>query len=169
MTDQPPAILREALDYLASEERDIFFRWTQRVSRLRLYLGRPDTSLEEVRDHMPLVFHQLRTLILHMAERQTDNVGTPSAARQHAADRHQQKVPARTVVKEYQLLRNEIWYKLRAWNRSPALTADDVFLLEELINFGLDEVISITLDTFVELESGNGRSYGGATHDPGGG
>ncbi len=167
MTDQPPAILREALEYLASKERDIFFRWTQRVSRINLYLGRPDTSLEEVRDHMPLVFQQLRTLILHMAERPTDNVDTPSAARQHAADRHHQKVPARIVVKEYQLLRDEMWYKLRTWNRSPALTANEVFLLEEHINFGLDEVIAVTLDTFVELESGS--SYGSTTNDLGGG
>ncbi len=169
MTDQIAPILREALEYLASEERDIFFRWTQRVSRLRLYLGRPDTSLEDLRDHMPVVFHQLRTVILHMAAGQTPDVNTLSGARQHAVDRYHQKVSARTVVKEYQLLRNELWHKLRTWDQSPALTAKDIFLLEEHINFGLDEVISITLDTFVELESGNGRSYGGATHDLGGG
>jgi hypothetical protein len=161
MTRQPPTILREALDYLARAERDIFFRWIQRVSRLRLYLGRPETSLEELRDHMPAVFHQLRTLILHMAEGQTDTIETPSSARQHAADRYQQNVPARIVVKEYQLLRTEMWHQLRTWDRSPALSVEEVFLLEEDINFGLDEVIAITLDTFVDLET-KGANDGGA-------
>ncbi len=167
MTDQIAPILREALDYLANEERDIFFRWIQRVSRLRLYLGRPDTSLDELRNHMPDVFRQLPTLILHLAN-STNAEGNPfAAARQHAADRYHQNVPVGIVVKEFQLLRNEMWYKLRTWNRSPALTANEVFLIEQHINFGLDEVIAVTLDTFVELESG--RSYGSTTNDLGGG
>jgi hypothetical protein len=144
------AIVQTAIDHLQTVEQDLLFRWVQRVSRFAPYLQRPETSLQQIMDHVPQVLQHLCQLSLQPVE---PPAGAVDAATGHALERKRLGVPARMILKEYQVLRNEIWIALRNWQPPRTLTAGDVFLLEERINFAMDEIIALTLDSYVDLES----------------
>jgi len=144
-----------AAAYLAGQEQDILFRWTQRVSRLLADAGRPEANLPALRDHMPEIVAELRQRLLTDASASSTAAARTGLPQAHAAARYQQQIPAGVVVQEYQVLRREVWHKLRQWNAEPPLTVVDVFLLEERINTALDALIAVTLATFVQLEAGH--------------
>lgn len=168
MPEHPNSIVADAAAYLASEERDIFFRWTQRASRLHAAHGQSDMPLAEVRDGVPAIFRQLRAVILSLPHAQQLPDTAIDSAEHHAVERFHQGVPVRDVVEEYRFLRREIWYKIRQWHKERPLAADDILLLEEVINFTLDEFIALTLEKFVkcERELQHGKT-GETSNDPG--
>jgi hypothetical protein len=158
MTDEISPMFTEAATYLAGQERDILFRWVQRVSRLPIYLKRPEARLQEVLDHMPRVLQALCQAMLQPVV--YDTQPRPSdGAEAHAQERYSQDVPAEIIVKEYQVLRDEIWTTLQEWQRTPSLSIKDIFGLQRRINYSLDEIIATTLAAFVRLEMMH--------HDPG--
>ncbi len=160
MTSDIPPILIQAAAHLEAQEQDIFFRWVQIASRLPAHFRRPDEDLEQLVDHMPHVLAKLRRLMLKPVDPAMPMDVDETVAISHALTRHRQRISARTVVKEYQLLRRELWSSLRRWPQAAQLSAGDVFLLEERINFVLDELVAITLDTFVclEIEGGDAEA-----------
>jgi hypothetical protein len=169
MTTDAALLLTETGRYLGQQQRDILGRWVQRVSRLPLYLQRPQTRLQEVMDRMPQVLQELCTTLPQPASGEADEP-PERAAKHHARDRYAQDVPAAVIIKEYQLLRDEIWVAIEGWPRPLALTGDEVFVLQRRINWLLDDFIATTLATFISLEdSHNDPRSDRTTDDPGGG
>ncbi len=156
MHDASP-VLAQAVAYLEEQELNIIFRWVQIASRLPAHFRRPDEDLKALVDHMPLILADVRRLMLEPVDPVKPVDVSQEVAMSHAVHRYQQRVSARTVVKEYQLLRHEIWATLWRWPQAPHLSAADCFLLEERLNFPLDEYIAVTLDTFVHLENESGH------------
>jgi hypothetical protein len=169
MTDTTSLLLRETAAYLEANEQDILFRWVQVASRLPAHFRRPDESLKSLIDHIPLVLTYLRRLIVEPVN-PAEPEGLPQhVAEIHAVTRFNQNISARTVVKEYQLLRREIWATLRDWPRAHELTAADIFLLEERLNGLLDYIVSAALDTFKDLVAEGGNGDVETAVNPGGG
>ena len=156
MTTDVAQILVEAAAYLEAQQQDIIFRWVQLASRLPPHFRRPDEDLKQLIDHMPDVLVALRRVMLEPVDPVRSAAIPESIAVTHAVTRYRQQMSAGIVVKEYQLLRHQLWESLRRWSQIRNLTAEDVFLLEERINFALDEFIAVTLETFVDLENEGG-------------
>lgn len=169
MTTNPPSLFVETAAYLEEHEQDILFRWVQIASRLPAHFRRPGESLNALIDHIPLVLAHLRRLIVEPLDPAEPVTLPQDVAEIHAITRFNQNISARIVVKEYQLLRREIWATLREWPRAQQCTVMDIFLLEERLNLMLDDIVSVALDTYVELieEGGNGDVE--AADNPGGG
>jgi hypothetical protein len=163
MTTATNSLLEETARYLEQEQHEILGRWVQRVSRIPIYLQRPETRLQELRDRMPLVLAELyAALPRDVAE------AASRGAQSHARDRYVMDIPAAVIVKEYQVLRDEIWVAIEGWPRIPALSAADVFVLQRQINMLLDDVIATTLATFVSLEKADDAPHPASGDDPGG-
>jgi hypothetical protein len=158
MMNSIPPLLVSAAAYLEAQEKDIIFRWVQIASRLPSHFNRTDESLKELLDHMPEILVQLRQLMVEVVDLREPITSVLDSAVAHAEVRYNQKIPARTVMKEYQILRHEIWATLQQWPQVEQFSALDVFLLSERLNFLLDDIISVTLDTFTTLmtEQDNG-------------
>lgn len=169
MTSNPPSLFVETAAYLEEREQDILFRWVQIASRLPAHFRRPDESLHALIDHIPLVLAFLRQLIVEPINPAEPVTLPPGVAAIHAVTRYNQNISARIVVKEYQLLRREIWATLRDWPRAQQWTVMDAFLLEERLNFMLDDIVSVALDTYVELVAEGGNDDVEAADHPGGG
>jgi hypothetical protein len=169
MTNDPPSLLVEVAAYLETQEQDIIFRWVQLASRLPAHFRRPDESLKALIDHIPLTLRHLRRLLLEPINLDEQSTLHLDITELHSVTRYNQGISARTVAKEYQLLRHEIWATLREWPRAQHFTAMDVFLLEEHLNFILDDIVSIAVDTFVELVAEGGNGDVEAADHPGGG
>jgi hypothetical protein len=161
-------VLVDAAAYLETQQADIIFRWVQIASRLPAHFRRPDEDLKALIDHMPAVLAQMRQLMLEEPADPAavgDETEVPETAEVHADTRYFQGIPARTVVKEYQVLRTEIWATLQKWPQAQQLASMDLFLLAERVNYTIDEFVSVSLDTFVALraEDANDRESGSST------
>lgn len=165
MRTDGPRMLIEAAAYLEAQQQDIIFRWVQVASRLPTHFRRPDENLQQLIDHMPDVLVALRRVMLEPVDPVRSAAIPESVAATHAVTRYHQQMSAGIVVKEYQLLRHQLWESLRRWSQARDLTAEDVFLLEERINFTLDEFIAVTLETFVDLENGGGDAEAAESTD----
>jgi hypothetical protein len=157
MAGHSSPLLDEAAAYLATQERDIIFRWVQMASRLPAHFRRTDEDMEAMIDHMPVVLTQWRRLLTVPIEQVEHSSEEPDGAETHGLTRYNQQIPARTVVKEYQILRREIWRTLQRWPRAEQIAVADFFLLQEQLNYMLDHMVSVALDTYVELVAEGGE------------
>lgn len=169
MTNDPPPVLVEVAAYLEAHQQDIIFRWVQLASRLPAHFRRPDESLKALIDHIPLTLTHLRRLLPEPINLDGPATLSQDVAEIHAIARYNQGISAKTVAKEYQLLRHEIWATLREWPRAQHFTAMDVFLLEKHLNFILDDIVSVAVDTFIDLVAEGGNGDVEAADHPGGG
>src|SRR4051794_11687140 len=166
-------VLVDAAAYLETQQADIIFRWVQIASRLPAHFRRPDEDLKALVDHMPAVLAELRQLMLDEPSdpaAAVDETEVPVTAEVHANTRYYRGIPARTVVKEYQVLRREIWATLEKWPQAQQLPIMDLFLLAERLNYTIDEFVSVSLDTFVALrveDANASESESGAHHGSG--
>jgi CheY-like chemotaxis protein len=146
----PPSGLAAAERLLATRSRDVLFRWVQRVRQQPSWAAHADLSLAEVLNTMPLVVEALDTALL------TRDPGQFFAAhpealdrlREHAGARRRQGIGLVDMVREYTLLRNEVWALFRR-ALPPQMPTADVLALEEAINLTLDRIVEATIDAYL--------------------
>ncbi len=149
---EPPGGLAAAERLLATRSRDVLFRWVQRVRQEPSWASRADLSLAEVLNTMPLAVEALDAA-LHARDPSQFFAAHPDALerlREHAGTRRRQGVGLVEMVREYALLRNEVWALFRRALPSQVQTAD-VLALEEAINLTLDRIVEATIDAYLEL------------------
>jgi hypothetical protein len=156
----PEQVLAHAAAQIEAAERDTLFRWVQQITRFPAHMQRPEAGLHEVLDHIPVILSHLRWAMQRSPEEQASAPEFSQPGESHALERYRQGVPARVIVKEYQVLRRELWRALADWQPPEPLATAEIFMLAERLNFALDEFMATTLDAFVQLEietSGTGE------------
>ncbi len=141
--------LGQAAEVLDREAGRITARWVERLQETT-YRGRADLRLEDIRDHAPVL---VRGTAEALRRGQPGQFAAPwtGAAREHALLRMGQHVALGDLVREYQMLREEIWHALR--QDLSAVPASDVYDVAEALDAALDTMASIATSTYgAELE-----------------
>jgi hypothetical protein len=152
----PPSVLTHAADLLSQRHVNIELRWAQRVVTFGHFEGRGDLHLSDVLDHMPLLTEAIIAVLRdgHQPDAFQPGGEFYTRARTHAWTRHEQGIRPEEVIDELRIFRAEIWRELRKrLPREMALTAEDVFVLEEHVNYALDLIVGASLQALRELET----------------
>ncbi len=145
--DRPAEILVQAAEVLERGAGSIADRWADQAAAA-LYRDRADMRLE-IRDQAPL-------LVLGVAEalrwRQAEagRARWAAAARAHAGRRLSQQVPLGEMMREYRLLRQEIWHRLCQVLEAPA---PQMCALAEALDGAVDSVLTVSVDAYGEAQT----------------
>jgi hypothetical protein len=153
---ESPAVLAHAADLLARRHANIELRWAQRVVTFGHFKGRGDLHLADVLDHIPLLTEAVIAVLRdgHQPDAFQPGGEFYNRARTHAWTRHEQRVRPEEVIDELRVFRAEIWRELRhRLPREMTLAAEDVFILEEHINYALDLIVGASLQALRELDA----------------
>lgn len=167
------AALQRAADVLDEQAEAITDRWVDRL-QATLYHGRTGLRLEGLRSQTPVLVRGVAEA-LRRGEPEVLPAPWTGAAREHARLRLSQQVPLGDLVREYQMLRQEMWRALR--QHLSAVAAPDVYDVAENLDTALDTMATISTDTYgAELQQQIARldtviasaPDGLAIYDPGG-
>lgn len=139
-----------AEEVLAQQSRAIMLAWVQRLRSEPPWRGRPDLDLGDIIDTAPMLAEAI-VLALHFGDGEQYFASHPEAlrrVRQHAVLRRAQNIPLEAVIREYTLLRDEIWNQLQ--RSLPAETSQkELFALERAVNYSLDRIIEATIPAYL--------------------
>lgn len=146
-----------AADLLAKHSRAALFRWLQRVREVTYWRDHPEAPVGDVLDSVPVLIEAL-VLALRAGDTEPEaflrgSPGVLARARDHARARAQQGVPIATVLREYTLLRNEVWEVYRR-HTPEQVTARELLGMGERINLTLDLVVEETVGTYIAARGG---------------
>lgn len=142
--EEPPGdFARYAEQVLARRSRHIVFGWIQRLRREPPWSERDDLGLADLIDHAPVLLKALDVRLHYDApaaffERHPEAV---ERAQHHARLRMRQGMAFGATLREYALLREEIWSALRA-RRPASAEPDEILDVERAINGTLDTLIA---------------------------
>jgi len=136
--------VQRAADILDQQADAITDRWVDRLLAT-LYRGRTDLKLEDLRAQTPLLVRGIAEA-LRRGEPEAFAAPWTGAAREHAALRMSQQVLLGDVVREYQMLRQEIWRALQ--QHLSTVAAADVYDVAENLDTALDTMATISTDTY---------------------
>ena len=141
-----PLTLRQAADILDSRVEGIVGRWLERV-RVSLYNERPDLSEEDIRNDVPRAIHGVAEAL---RRGQPEEIAAPwtHAAEEQAHLRLTQGVFLADLMRESQILREEIWNALRPHLGDVA--GDEVFMVAANLNSAIDTTVAIAMRTYGE-------------------
>lgn len=134
---------------LQERSREALLRWVLRLRQREPWEDRPDLRLSEVLDSMPIIVEATEAA-LHYSDADRFFAERPEAierVRQHAFTRRMQNIPLAAVVREYSVLRNEVWNLFRRYLPEEMATAD-LLHIEEVINVTLDRIVEETITAY---------------------
>ena len=138
------AALQQAADVLEQQAEAITDRWVDRLLAT-LYRGRGELRLDDLRSQTPALVRGVAEA-LRRGEPEVPAAPWTAAAREHARLRLSQRVRLGDLVREYQLLRQEIWRALR--QHLSEVAALDVYDVAEQLDSALDTMATISTDTY---------------------
>ena len=138
--------LEGAADALDAAACSIIARWLQRV-RLDVFGDRPDMSVEAIRDNLPGVVRGVAEALRRGQPEEIEARWTIAAA-EHARERLRRQVRLEDLVREYQLLRQEIWAGIRPYVE--AVDSARAYALAANMDSVLDTMATIALRTYGE-------------------
>ncbi len=138
------AALQRAAELLDRQADTITGRWVDRLAAT-LYRGRTDLKLEDLRNQTPVLVRGVVEALRH-GEPEAFAAPWTQAARAHARLRLSQRVLLGHLVREYQVLRQEIWRALR--QHLSAVAAVDVYDVAENLDTALDTMATISTETY---------------------
>jgi CheY-like chemotaxis protein len=148
---QRPHDLAEQVSHIFTHRsRAILFRWIQRLQQESPWRDRHDLGLADLLNHAPVVVETL-DVRLSFSEADTFFERVPDASERvalHAATRSRQGISLSAMIREYAILRDEIW---RALSRDlpPSLDRDEIIAVERAVNGTLDAVLVLTVTEYL--------------------
>lgn len=148
---EPSKLFQEVEQVFARRSREALLSWVQRLQTEEPWRSRNDLRLVDMLDTVPVLFE---AVVASLQYGDGDNylVEHPEAFDRiyyHAVQRHEQQIPLWAVVREYTLLRHELWKLLRRTLSGRVLT-DEVFDLEHAVNYTLDRIIEATIPAYLD-------------------
>ncbi|MDP2959657.1 MAG: PAS domain S-box protein, partial [Longimicrobiales bacterium] len=142
------AVLWRAAEVLERQASEVAARLVDRLEGT-LYRERKDLTSAELRDQ---ALELVRGVAEALRRGEPEAGGAPwtGAARAHAELRQRQRVPLRDLVREYQMLREELWQALR--QHLAAVVPGDVYDLAENLDNALATMVTIATDTYAAEE-----------------
>lgn len=151
--DAPAGIRADAERIIAGGSRLALLRFADRL-RQDPHWNRPDLPLASLLDGVPSMVEALDAA-LHLEDAGAAITGS-SAVRDelhaHADERRDQHVALGSLMREYSLLRDELWNLLRE-NLGDDLDGREILDLERSLNGALDRMLEISVPRFVAPES----------------
>lgn len=146
-------ILGQAQRILAEHSPEALFEWIQRLQEQEPWKYRRGLRLAGFIDYVPTLVEAVSAALLY---RNPDEFFRhhPDAlerARLHAVIRRKQAIPLAAVIREYTLLRNELWKTLCQF-LPREISVDDVLALQVAVNLTLDRIIETTIPAYLEIE-----------------
>ena len=149
-TEAPPeGILAEAEAILARHSRNAIFRWIRRLQTTEPWSTKKELRLPELLDSVPVLVEAL-DLALHYGSADEVFEKHPEVARRaahHAWLRHSQGIDLRSIIREYSLLREELWDTL-ADHFGHDLRPENVRTLSKVINGTVDKIVEVAVPTW---------------------
>ena len=138
------ALLRSAADALDALADGIIAGWLERVEGT-IYAGHPELDREQLVDDAPQLVHGVAEAL---RQGQPEALAAPwtAAARAHALARLRGRMPMRDLVREYQILREEIWQAVQ--RHPPAVAMEDVCDIARNVDAALDTMVTIATATY---------------------
>ncbi len=138
------AALQQAADVLDQQAEAITDHWVDRLLAT-LYRGRTDLKIEDLRIQTPVL---VRGVAEALRREEPEAFAAPwtRAAREHAKLRMGQRVLLGHLVREYQMLRQEMWHALR--HHLSTVAAATVYDVAENLDTALDTMATISTETY---------------------
>lgn len=148
---QPHGLLARAEKILAGHSRDALFRWVQRLRQESPWREKDDLRLSDVLDSVPVLVEALAGAMQY-GDPGTFFTHHPSAndrVRNHAAVRRGQGISLGALVREYGILRDELWQMF--WQYLPEhISKDDGAQLQKAVDGTLDHIVQVTIPAYLE-------------------
>ncbi len=138
------AVLGLAADALDALVDGIVSRWLERVGST-IYAAHPELSRQELLDHAPELIHGVAEA-LRRGEPEALDAPWTAPARQHALARLRERMLLGDLVREYQIMREEIWRALRRYLAT--IPAADVYGIALNLDAALDTMTTIVAVTY---------------------
>jgi PAS domain S-box-containing protein len=135
---------RQAAKIIYDAALPIVEQWVQLIKR-EVYLARTDLVIDNLRNSAVPILRGVSEAV-ERGECKSLSAPWTAAARNHAEERRRQGVPIGDVVREYELLRQELWKTLRT--QMPDLSGPDVYAVAADTNAALDTMATIATRTY---------------------
>jgi hypothetical protein len=126
---------------LARHSRAALVRWVLQLQDEPPWRDRPDLDFVNLVDVTPLVVESLVAAFHYRDPLKyfEDNPDAVDRVREHGDIRRSQKLPLTSLMREYSLLRDEIWVTL--WSRLPRqIETPDIMNLQRIVNGCMDYI-----------------------------
>ena len=140
------ATLEGAADAIDASVGAIIARWLERV-RAYVFGDRPDMSVEAIRDNLPGVVRGVAEALRRGQPEEIEARWTIAAV-EHARERLRRNVRLENLVREYQILRQEIWAAIGPYVEH--IGSRQGYALAANLHSALDTMATIALQTYGE-------------------
>ncbi len=140
------AVLGRAADALDALVDDIISHWLERLGHT-LYAARLAPDHRQLIDYAHVLIRSVAEA-LRRGEPEVLEASWTAPVREHALARREQNMPLGGLVREYQLLRKEIWHALHRY--VAGIPAEDVYVIAENLDSALDTMVRISTGTYGE-------------------
>lgn len=129
----------EILDYYS---REALLRWVERLRQEEPWRGRGDLGLGTVLDHVPVLVEAVSAALEYgdPDEFLRQHPEAVEHATEHVRERRAQGFSLASIIREYTLLRDEIWWTLSS-HLPGALQPSDLYPLQQAVSGTLDRII----------------------------
>jgi CheY-like chemotaxis protein len=147
----PPGALAQAERILAERSREALVRWVERLRQQPPWQDRSDVRLSGMFDEVPVLVEALAAALYSgdPAAFLARHPATLERLRAHTRLRRSQGVPLAALVREYAILRTEVWDLFRRYLPEEVRSAD-ILALAEAVNGTLDRIIEVTIPVYGE-------------------
>lgn len=153
-TAKPPLpILEQAKEILDCYSREALLRWVQRLRREEPWRGRGDLGLGMVLDRTPVLVEAVSAALQYGNPDEFFGQHPDAVERVtgHARDRRAQGIPLASLIREYTLLRDEIWLAITSHLPGP-VQPSDLYSLQQAISGTMDRIVERTVPAYGEAE-----------------
>ena len=146
-------ILWRAQRILAEHSPEALFEWIQRLQEEEPWKYRRGLRLAGFIDYVPTLVEAVSAALLYRDPEEffRHHPDALERARLHAVIRRKQAIPLAAVIREYTLLRNEIWKTLCRY-LPKEISIDEVLALQVAVNMTLDRIIETTIPAYLEAD-----------------
>lgn len=144
--NQPEGVRAEAERVLAEASRETLLRFAERLRGDPAWHSQPTLTLGEALESAPTIVEAVDAS-LHLEQPSQLIEAHPYVAerlREHAGERRDRGLPLDALVREFTLLRDELW-SLLSQRMPTATSAAAVFELERAVNGTLDRIMEVTI------------------------
>lgn len=149
----PMPVLEQAKEILDRYSREALLRWVERLRQESPWKGRGDLGLGEILGHIPVLVEAV-SVALEYGDPEEFFQRHPDAAERvytHAADRRAKGIPLASLLREYSLLRDEIWAAIGRHFSGP-VQPSDLYPLQQAISGTLDRITETTVPAYLGAE-----------------
>lgn len=147
----PGDLVAQAAQIVVSHSRDALFRWVQRLLQEPPWQGRENLALPQLLDNVPVLVEALSVALQYrnaeeLFSRQPESL---QRVREHAALRKRQGFSLSELIREYDLLRDELLSMLER-HLPPKVKTADLFAVVQLVNGTVDRIMEMTVPDYAE-------------------